>query len=428
MCDATPLAATTSSPDKKAFSVTSVWTGSRRRRLWELAIECHCPVIGVCIPLSLLRQMTQKLVDEKIQATDYDIHVSAVNACGIRNRLSECLQNELDRRYASTIRQFKSAKTTTDVAARWHDAVEQGDVTGALWATLSHPRCDHTLEHVVCREMHMIQHQAGATTRVDRRRLETLQHENGVLGRELGKVQERCTRLLYEKNQENIRLNTSLLHMSDANTAKDNTIARLLSELAMLKASVPELETRQYLQHKLDAMTDRLFARDKQVALLKRDLAMVKEENTSLHAQSINHKNRLTTTSITTSPVLVSLQNKTVLCVGGRSGNIANYRGVIEQVGGHFAHHDGGQEDNASLLDASLAAADLIICQTGCISHNAYWRVKDHCRRTGKRCVFVDNPSVSSLSRSLSNQLGPIPVRDITPVTADASDVEGVRL
>jgi hypothetical protein len=180
--------------------------------------------------------------------------------------------------------------------------------------------------------------------------------------------------------------------MSDSITAKDTTIANLLSELAILKASVPELETRQYLQHKLDAMTDRLFARDKQVALLKRDLAMVKEENTNLHAQSIKHKNRLTTTSITTSPVLVSLQNKTVLCVGGRSGNIANYRGVIEQVGGHFAHHDGGQEDNASLLDASLAAADLIICQTGCISHNAYWRVKDHCRRTGKRCVFVDNP------------------------------------
>jgi hypothetical protein len=27
--------------------------------------------------------------------------------------------------------------------------------------------------------------------------------------------------------------------------------------------------------------------------------------------------------------------------------------------------------------------------------------VKDFCRRTGKRCVFVDNPSTSSLARSL---------------------------
>ena len=65
------------------------------------------------------------------------------------------------------------------------------------------------------------------------------------------------------------------------------------------------------------------------------------------------------------------------------------------------AHHDVGLEDSSSQFDASLAAADLVICQTGCISHSAYWRVKDHCKRHGKRCVFVDNPSVSSLARGL---------------------------
>lgn len=40
-------------------------------------------------------------------------------------------------------------------------------------------------------------------------------------------------------------------------------------------------------------------------------------------------------------------------------------------------------------LEASLAAADMVICQTGCLSHNAYWRVHDHCQRTGKTCVLV---------------------------------------
>jgi hypothetical protein len=55
------------------------------------------------------------------------------------------------------------------------------------------------------------------------------------------------------------------------------------------------------------------------------------------------------------------------------------------------------------VLEAGLAAADLVICQTGCISHQAYWRVKDFCKRTGKRCLYVDNPSTSSLSSSLRN-------------------------
>ena len=95
------------------------------------------------------------------------------------------------------------------------------------------------------------------------------------------------------------------------------------------------------------------------------------------------------------------LKQKNVLCVGGRTGNVANYRDLIERVGGRFAHHDGCLEDNQSVLDVSLAAADLVICQTGCISHNAYWKVKDFCKRTGKRCVFVENPSTSSLERGL---------------------------
>jgi hypothetical protein len=74
---------------------------------------------------------------------------------------------------------------------------------------------------------------------------------------------------------------------------------------------------------------------------------------------------------------------------------------LTEFSGGKFLHHDGGEEHNNSQLEVSLSAADFVICQTGCISHNAYWRVKDYCKRTGKRCVFVEKPSTSSFARSL---------------------------
>lgn len=43
-------------------------------------------------------------------------------------------------------------------------------------------------------------------------------------------------------------------------------------------------------------------------------------------------------------------------------------------------------------LESSLRAADLVICKTGCIGHGSYWRVEDHCRRTGKTCVLVEEP------------------------------------
>jgi hypothetical protein len=56
---------------------------------------------------------------------------------------------------------------------------------------------------------------------------------------------------------------------------------------------------------------------------------------------------------------------------------------------GHSAHAPAGL---AADLEASLQAADLVICQTGCMSHGDYWRVQDHCKRTGKLCMLVDQP------------------------------------
>ncbi len=56
-------------------------------------------------------------------------------------------------------------------------------------------------------------------------------------------------------------------------------------------------------------------------------------------------------------------------------------------------------EDEADALEASLGAADLVICQTGCLSHGDYWRVQDHCQRTGKACVLVAQPEALRIVR-----------------------------
>lgn len=90
--------------------------------------------------------------------------------------------------------------------------------------------------------------------------------------------------------------------------------------------------------------------------------------------------------------VVDTLHDKAVLCVGGRSGSVPTYRQIVEGTGGRFLHHDGGEEHNPVQLDTSRAAADLVICQTGCISHDTYWRVNDHCKRHGKQCVSWISP------------------------------------
>ncbi|MFA9216902.1 MAG: hypothetical protein ACEQSK_07320, partial [Sphingomonadaceae bacterium] len=63
---------------------------SRRRRLWELGAACHCPLIGVGLPLGVLRKLVDKVVAAQrnggqVLADDYEIHVGAVSECGSRN-------------------------------------------------------------------------------------------------------------------------------------------------------------------------------------------------------------------------------------------------------------------------------------------------------------------------------------------------------
>jgi len=367
---------------------------SRRRRLWELSHACHCPLVGVGFPLGVLRKLVDKVTQGTVMADDYEVHVGAVTECGTRNRLSEALQKELERRYAPVLLRFRNAKNTEQVAELWRSAVNNGDVAGAFWAGLTHPRCTPELEEQMCRDLHMVQHQAGACVRADLGKFNATLEDNKRLTHDLHKAQQRTNGLLAEKIADADKHAAQLIQLRAQVVGKDSMIDSLKTELEQLRTSIPGLESRARLAERLGQMEERERAMRNQINELKLELARTAEPAAAATAPArpaVEHVMKMP----------LRLSDRAVLCVGGRNGNVASYRELIEREGAQFAHHDGGLEDNASRLEASLAAADLVICQTGCISHSAYWRVKDYCKRTGKRCVFIDNPSISSLARGL---------------------------
>jgi hypothetical protein len=377
---------------------------SRRRRLWELGHACHCPLVGVGIPLGVLRKLVGKAVAAgrpggAVVADDYEIHVGAVTECGSRNRLSEALQKELERRYAAVLPRFRAARTSAQLAELWRSAVANGDVAGAFWAGLTHPRCIPELEEQMCRDLHMVQHQAGACARADLNKFNATLAENGELARELAKAQQRAAMLLTDKSTDGERHAAQLMRLRAQLVGKDSMVDSLRSELRLLRDSIPGLEARSRLAERLEQMEERERAMRNQIAELKLEAARAQAAAVAAAEPAPRDTAKQVLEHVMKMPPRLS--DQAVLCVGGRSGNVATYRELIEREGAHFAHHDGGLEDNANRLDASLAAADLVICQTGCISHSAYWRVKDYCKRNGKRCVFIDNPSISSLARGL---------------------------
>lgn len=187
----------------------------------------------------------------------------------------------------------------------------------------------------------MIQYQVGMEIRVEPARFEALIDENAVLARELARAQQRTTRQAAEHADRILAMQAESVRLRGQLMTAQSVAAFLREDLQALRESVPDIESRP------------------------------------------------------------ALANRAVLCVGGRMASVSVYRRLIEGQGGRFLHHDGREEHGAGQLDATLAAADLVICQAGCLSHNACWRVKDHCKRTGKRCVFVETPSASSLQRAL---------------------------
>lgn len=391
--------------DRPKLAVQEDVSGSRRRRLWELPSNCHCPIIGVCLPLALLRKLVGKVAAMSVEGDDYDLHVWSVHECANRSRMAELLQRTLDERFAGVIRKFKEARDGAAMMALWRQAVDSGDTAGSFWAALSHPRCDAWLMEAIVRDMHMIQHQAGASVRVDVARFTALQKQNAQLAAELEQTRDKAARAAEIKAKEAARLAEQGFQLRTELAQRDATIEALRRQLDALEAALPDMRDRERLLRRVEELEAREQALGEKLAQLRQRVARARQE-AAAPAPAVAP---VPVAMPVPTAARLALVDKTVLCVGGRSSNVPNYRDLLEKEGARFMHHDGGVEQASELLDTSLAAADLVICQTGCISHQAYWRVKDFCKRTGKRCLFVDNPSTSSLSVCLRKAAEPAP-------------------
>jgi hypothetical protein len=385
-------------------------TGSRRRRLWELGSHAHCPVIGVCLPLAALRRLARKVLGGEPIGDDYELHCGMVTDCKHRTKVAEAVQRELDRRFMLPLRRAAAMKSESDLAAWWQEQGVSKDLPGALWATLTHARCTPALESHVLGQVHMILHQVGMATRVELARFEALIDENAVLSRELTCAQQRSTRQAEEHARQVELLQSELVRVRGQALAAHSVADGLRQDLQALRDTVPQLDSRQ-------ALAQRSAQQDERMAVMLRALQQARSEIERLRErldaanEPVSSVAGTPTSDHPTEPrpappaghAGAGLANQAVLCVGGRTASVPVYRRLVESQGARFLHHDGGEEQSAGQLESTLAAADLVICQAGCVSHNAYWRVKEHCKRTGKRCVFVETPSRAALERALAD-------------------------
>lgn len=376
--------------------------GSARRRLWDLGPGAACPVSGVCLRFSEVKKLARRVGIEALGPTEYDWHVAVVAECRRRSPLSELVQRELDGRYSLHLLQSKQFKDGAALAAWWDQACRGSDWAGVFWAVLTHPRCSPELEQVVLGQVHMLQHQVGMAARVDLSKFQALQEENRQMALALAGAQQKLHTAVREAVLRQEVLESDLLRCRADLIREKTAHAQTQQAWTAWQAEAPERLTRQQvLEENRWLWTEN--QRLRQALVVTENAAPAGVCSAAQPPRTPQTSRQHTSQAHTESApeARLSVQDKAVLCVGGRPAGVPVYRTVVEDQGGRFMHHDGGLEDKVGQLGALLQSADLVVCQVGCVSHNAYWRVKAHCKRHDKPCLFVETPSRAAIEKAL---------------------------
>jgi hypothetical protein len=378
----------------------------RRRRLWDISGTLHCSIIGTCLSTAEARRVLVRLrVDGAETMSDHDRHNAAVTIASRANDGAKILHKALDRRHQVALHQFAKARDAAAIRELWERALKQGDIPGSYWALLTHPLASDALVKTAFSDVHMLSHLMGAANRADIRRLRQLEDENAVLTAKLDRQQAQLRNGFTERDATIRRMNDALrqalVQNSDAIRPRQTAdAAAWLDTIANLdRALTRESARRERLEQRLAAATASLQEMEKTLrrAEAERDdigseLATLEQRiGTFLHAGN-------------DAPAQFNLHGTTVLYAGGRTGLVPQFRSVIDRVGGHLLHYDGGIDDNPSLLPGLVSQADIVVFPVDCISHGAVTAIKRLAQQAGKRYVPLRTSSVACLVSALSSE------------------------
>ncbi|MGF1642295.1 MAG: DUF2325 domain-containing protein [Thiotrichales bacterium] len=382
----------------------------RALKLWDLEHKFHCPVIGTCLSFDELKKIARKAGYGGRQFEEYDLHVEAVGIAESRNAISKAMQKLLDQKYARWLNRFAEARTPERLLELWREHRDRGEVAGALWAIMTHRAADPDTRHLAYRDVHMLSHQVGAGIAADVRRRGDLERENAALRQEAVRTARQYADTLAERDAQ-IREQQQELKTTRRALVE---LERLRSTLAALESGAALRELRTQVAEQAEALA-KLQLEAQRVARLEDAHQALLEAHASVQQQAETlreERDALERLMTPASPCStcdhselcsdIDLAGRSVLCVGGRTAVFAQYREVVERFGGRFMLHDGGREENLARLPELLNAADAVICAADCVSHNAYYRLKRHCKQSQKPCVMLKHSGLAGFAAGVA--------------------------
>jgi hypothetical protein len=378
----------------------------RRRRIWELDPHLHCSVIGTCLTPAELRRALGKVRGVPPDASDHELHKEGVKLAGRHDKPAKLLHKALDQRHQLVLRQFEPAATEDELVELWRAAVGRGEIPGAYWALLTHPRAAHAAVREAFGEVHMLSHLVGAANRADIKRLCRLESENAALAAKAARQERQLRDTIRERDARIGELGRALARRVAETPIEPGGDS---DEIAALRHLVGDLE------HRLSREAARRERAEQRVARTETEMARERELRreaeagaqrleTELAAFDSDIANALDAGSPNQAeePALPDLGGVSLLYVGGRPGAMPHLRALGEKAGAVFLHHDGGVEERGGLLAGLISRADLVLFPVDCVSHEAAAAIKRLCRQAGKPFRALRSSGYSSFLAALA--------------------------
>ncbi|ABM33882.1 DUF2325 domain-containing protein [Paracidovorax citrulli] len=221
--------------------------------------------------------------------------------------------------------------------------------------------------------------------------------EHRALLAEYGRAQQRCSRDLAEQARRIEALQAEVVKLRARALVAETALAYAREDRRSQEEALPGLRRRRALARQVEGLTQRLQNLMREVLHWQWRAAA---RAGAAHAAGAGK-------GAAGRPEPAMPAPHAVVCIARGPGGalVAQPFGPGESPPSGDAGQPGAASSlpgDAAAFEASLRAADFVICQTGCVGHDDYWRVQDHCRRTGKPCVLVDQPQVVHVVRGLS--------------------------
>ncbi|HEY6898658.1 MAG TPA: DUF2325 domain-containing protein [Rhodocyclaceae bacterium] len=391
-----------------------VATPLARRKLWHLEGKLHCPVIGTCLPLGELQRLARRFHFSAKLNDAFALHGEAVNYARERNEFSEALQKHFDQAYREPLRHFEIARSDAEVLRLWQECLGRGEVAGPLWAAVSHKHASAETRNRLYADIHMLSHQVGAGQAADTRRLTYLEREVFEQRKQRSK-----SLVDYARREAELRTRIDALESGEAMADCQRVrLEQLQTRLEQFESGAAMIDMGRRLMglslanERLLAEAERARSLEQQAAELRVALTEIRRERDDLGAERNALERLLLADGGTCAddcgecPESIASAVETggprrILCVGGRTQLLTQYRQLAERLGLKLSHHDGGQEEALSRLPEMIQGADAVLCPTDCVSHPAYYRLKRECKQLGKPCLLFKGAGVTSFAAAL---------------------------